>query len=98
LRRGESASVLTDQCAVGKGRIPEWGKRVVNLDHLLLAPAPLIYLGSPAPCFGARAAGEKIVAPKLPTVDDWLWPGRAKAKFKLAAVNQSSKVGQQGKF
>jgi hypothetical protein len=26
------------------------------------------------------------------------WPGRAKAKFKLAAVNQSSKVGQFGKF
>ena len=27
-----------------------------------------------------------------------LWPGRAKAEFKLAAVNQSSKAGQQGKF
>ena len=27
-----------------------------------------------------------------------LWPRRAKANFKLAAVNQSSKAGQQGKF
>jgi hypothetical protein len=26
------------------------------------------------------------------------WPGRAKAKFMLAAVNQSSKAGQFGKF
>jgi hypothetical protein len=26
------------------------------------------------------------------------WPGRAKAEFKLAAVNQSSEAGQQGKF
>jgi hypothetical protein len=26
------------------------------------------------------------------------WPGRAKAEFKLAAVNQSTKAGQQGKF
>ena len=25
-------------------------------------------------------------------------PGRAKAEFKLAAVNQSSKAGQQGKL
>ena len=26
------------------------------------------------------------------------WPGRAKAEFKLAAVNQSSKAAQWGKF
>jgi len=26
------------------------------------------------------------------------WPGRSKAEFKLAAANQSSKAGQQGKF
>jgi hypothetical protein len=31
-------------------------------------------------------------------VKDRLWPGRAKAVFKLTAVNQSSKTGQQGKF
>ena len=29
---------------------------------------------------------------------DRLWPGRANAEFKLAAVNRSSKAGQQGKF
>jgi hypothetical protein len=28
---------------------------------------------------------------------DRFWPGRAKAEFKLAAVNQSSEAGQQGK-
>ena len=27
-----------------------------------------------------------------------LWPGRAKAEFKLAAVNQSSKAGRREKF
>ena len=27
-----------------------------------------------------------------------LWPSRAKAEFKLAAVNQSSEAGQQGRF
>jgi len=32
------------------------------------------------------------------TVTVRFWPGRAKAEFKLAAVNQSSKAGQQGKF
>jgi hypothetical protein len=26
------------------------------------------------------------------------WPGRANAEFELAAVKQSSKAGQQGKF
>jgi len=30
--------------------------------------------------------------------NDYNWPGRAKAEFKLAAVNLSSKAGQQGKF
>jgi len=29
---------------------------------------------------------------------DRLWPGRAKADFKLVAVNQSSKAGQQVTF
>jgi hypothetical protein len=33
-----------------------------------------------------------------PVMSDRYWPGRAKAEFKLAAVNQSSKTGQQGKF
>lgn len=27
-----------------------------------------------------------------------MWPGRAKAEFKAATVDQSSKSGQQGKF
>ena len=35
---------------------------------------------------------------KALVTDDGFWPGRAKAEFKLAAVNQSSKAGQQGKF
>jgi hypothetical protein len=34
----------------------------------------------------------------LPFTNAGLWPGRAKAEFKLAAVNQSSKAGQFGKF
>jgi hypothetical protein len=37
-------------------------------------------------------------AGKLPIAYGRKWPGRAKAEFKLAAVNQSSKSGQQGKF
>ena len=35
---------------------------------------------------------------KPPFAYDGSWPGRAKAEFRLAAVNQSSKAGQQGKF
>jgi hypothetical protein len=30
--------------------------------------------------------------------DDRFWPGRAKAEFKLAAVNQSSKAGRREKL
>ena len=37
-------------------------------------------------------------ARKLPSADDRRWPGLAKAAVKLAAANQSSKAGQQGKF
>jgi hypothetical protein len=37
-----------------------------------------------------------ITWPPLASVRSW--PGRAKAEFKLVAVNQSSKAGQQGKL
>jgi hypothetical protein len=37
-------------------------------------------------------------APDRPVVTVRLWPGRAKAVFKLVTVNQSSMVGQQRKL
>jgi len=35
---------------------------------------------------------------KRPVAGVGNWPGRAKAEFKLAAVNESSKAAQWGKF
>ncbi len=35
---------------------------------------------------------------KLPAANVSTWPGQAKAESKLAAVDQSSKASQQGKF
>jgi hypothetical protein len=37
-------------------------------------------------------------ATKTPFANSRKWPGRAKAELKLAAVSQSSKASQQGKF
>ena len=47
---------------------------------------------------GVGCVAAKWVAPKLPFGYARNWPGRAKAEFKLAAENQSSKVGQFGRI
>jgi hypothetical protein len=38
-----------------------------------------------------------FLAPNRPVGNARSWPGQAEAEFKLAAANQSSKAGQQGK-
>ena len=46
-----------------------------------------------------RDADELQLPRKRPVVSDSSWPvGRDKAELKLAALNQSSKAGQAGKF
>ena len=47
--------------------------------------------GTPTPELGK-------LAENLTVADGRRWPGRAKAELKSAAVNRSSKAGQQGKF
>jgi len=42
--------------------------------------------------------GRGFLAQNRPVGNTRSWPGRAKAEFKLVAVNQSSKAAQWGKF
>jgi hypothetical protein len=47
---------------------------------------------------GQVSLAVRRAARKLPVVTVGRWPGRAKAESKSAALNQSSKTGQQGKL
>jgi hypothetical protein len=49
-------------------------------------------------CLSKRANMGVSVALDRSSASARSWPGRAKAEFKLAAVNQSSKAAQWGKF
>ena len=84
-------------------------KRQVYVEHMLRQPLPTdaVWSGRHSLDFALdrvcpQATASAIVtgrdAGKLPFADAGSWPGRAKAESKLAAVNQSSKTGQPGKF